>query len=86
MLSLAICTIKCLTSRCSITPALRACVGQFLSRAFVVLLRKSNPQNHNLKTAAELGVKSLAFMVRFSFAKYLNFIATRFGATRKRGV
>jgi len=26
--------------------------GQFLSRAFVVLLRKSIPQNHNLKTAA----------------------------------
>jgi hypothetical protein len=30
--------------------------GQFLSRGFVVLLRKSIPQNHNLKTAAELGV------------------------------
>ena len=28
--------------------------GQFLSRAFVVLLRKSIPQNHNLKTAAYL--------------------------------
>jgi hypothetical protein len=26
--------------------------GQFLSRAFVVLLRKSIPQNRNLKTAA----------------------------------
>jgi len=26
--------------------------GQFLSRAFVVLLRKSVPQNRNLKTAA----------------------------------
>jgi hypothetical protein len=26
--------------------------GQFLSRAFVVLLRKNFPQNHNLKTAA----------------------------------
>jgi hypothetical protein len=50
-----------LTSRCSITPALRACVGQFLSRAFVVLLRKSVPQNHNLKTAAELGV--MGFLV-----------------------
>ena len=46
-----------LTSRCSITSALRAYVGQFLSRGFVVLLRKSIPQNHNLKTAAELGVK-----------------------------
>jgi hypothetical protein len=44
------------TSRCSITSALRASVGQFLSRGFVVLLRKSIPQNHNLKTAAELGV------------------------------
>jgi hypothetical protein len=29
--------------------------GQFLSRAFVVLLRKSIPQNRNLKSAAELG-------------------------------
>ncbi|WP_229838115.1 hypothetical protein, partial [Cellvibrio zantedeschiae] len=36
-------TIKCLTSRCSITPALRACVGQFLSRGFMVLLRKNIP-------------------------------------------
>jgi hypothetical protein len=36
----------------------RHCVaGQFLSRGFVVLLRKSIPQNHNLKTAAELGVR-----------------------------
>jgi hypothetical protein len=26
--------------------------GQFLSRSFVVLLRKSIPQNYNLKTAA----------------------------------
>ena len=26
--------------------------GQFLSHAFVVLLRKSIPQNRNLKTAA----------------------------------
>jgi len=41
-----------LTSRSSITPALRASVGQFLSRSFVVLLRKSIPQNRNLKTAA----------------------------------
>jgi hypothetical protein len=30
--------------------------GQFLSRDFVVLLRKSIPQNHNLKTAAEVGI------------------------------
>jgi len=31
--------------------------GQLLSRAFVVLLRKSIPQNHNLKAAAaELNV------------------------------
>jgi len=44
------------TSRCSITPALSASVGQFLSRGFVVLLRKNIPQNRNLKTAAELGV------------------------------
>jgi hypothetical protein len=26
--------------------------GQFLSRSFVVLLRKGIPQNYNLKTAA----------------------------------
>jgi len=45
-----------LTSRCSTAPALRACAGQFLSRGFMVLLRKNVPQNHNLKTAAELGV------------------------------
>jgi hypothetical protein len=45
-----------ITSRCSTAPALRACAGQFLSRGFVVLLRKSVPQNHDLKTAAELGV------------------------------
>jgi hypothetical protein len=45
-----------ITSRCSTASALRACAGQFLSRSFVVLLRKSIPQNHNLKTAAELGV------------------------------
>ena len=49
---------KChVTSRCSITSALCAYVGQFLSRSFVVLLRKSLPQNYNLKTAAELGVR-----------------------------
>jgi len=33
-----------------------ALLGQFLSRSLVVLLRKSIPQNHNLKTAVELGV------------------------------
>ena len=32
------------------------CAGQFVSRGFVVLLRKSNPQNHNLQTAAVRGV------------------------------
>ncbi|EIK43542.1 hypothetical protein O59_003940 [Cellvibrio sp. BR] len=31
------------------------CAGQFLSRSFVVLLRKSNPQNYNLKTAVVHG-------------------------------
>jgi hypothetical protein len=30
--------------------------GQFLSRAFVVFLRKSIPQNRNSKAAAELNV------------------------------
>jgi hypothetical protein len=34
--------------------------GQFVSRSFVVLLRKSIPQNRNLQTAAELGVKYLS--------------------------
>ena len=33
-----------------------SCAGQFVSRGFVVLLRKSNPQNHNLQTAAVRGV------------------------------
>lgn len=37
----------------------KSCAGQFLSRGFVVLLRKNIPQNHDLKTAAELGVKRL---------------------------
>ena len=32
-----------LTSRCSTAPALRACAGQFLSRGFMVLLRKNIP-------------------------------------------
>jgi hypothetical protein len=36
---------------------LRTSVGQFLSCGFVVLLRKSIPQNRNLKTAAELSVR-----------------------------
>jgi hypothetical protein len=43
-----------LTKRCSIV-TLRY-TGQFLSSSFVVLLRKSIPQNHNLKPAAELNV------------------------------
>ena len=38
-----------------------ALLGQFLSRGFVVFLRKSIPQNHNLKSAAELAVKYLSF-------------------------
>ena len=42
-----------LTSRCS---SYTSCAGQFLSRGFVVLLRKNIPQKHNLKTAAELGI------------------------------
>ena len=41
--------------RCSTVPL--RCTGQLLSRAFVVLLRKSIPQKINLLTAAELGVK-----------------------------
>jgi hypothetical protein len=31
--------------------------GQFVSRVFVVLLRKRFPQNHNLQTAAVLSVR-----------------------------
>jgi hypothetical protein len=34
-----------------------SCARQFVSRLFVVLLRKSFPQKANLQTAAELGVK-----------------------------
>jgi hypothetical protein len=33
-----------------------SCAGQFLSRSFVVLLRKSNPQNYNLQIAVVRGV------------------------------
>ena len=44
-----------ITRRCSTVP-LRS-TGQLLSRVFVVLLRKSIPQNRNLKAAAELNVK-----------------------------
>jgi hypothetical protein len=40
-----------------LVPALRVSTGQFLSCGFVVLLRKSIPQNRNLKTAAELSYK-----------------------------
>jgi len=40
---------KCTNSRTS-------CAGQFLSCGFVVLLRKSNPQIRNLKTAVVHGV------------------------------
>ena len=34
-----------------------SCAGQFVSRSFVVLLRKSNPQNRDLQTAVVRGVK-----------------------------
>jgi hypothetical protein len=43
-----------LTRRCSTVP-LRS-TGQLLSRIFVILLRKSISQKHNLKAAAELNV------------------------------
>ncbi len=33
-----------------------SCAGQFLSRSFMFLLRKSNPQNRNLQTAVVRGV------------------------------
>ena len=36
----------------NLADANRVGAGQFLSRSFVVLLRKSIPQNRNLKTAA----------------------------------
>src|SRR5690606_9501945 len=36
--------------------------GQFLIRGFVVLLRKNNPQNRELKTAVEHGVTHKASM------------------------
>lgn len=42
---------KCTNSRTS-------CAGQFLSCGFVVLLRKSNPQIRNLKTAVVHGVST----------------------------
>ena len=38
-----------------------SCAGQFVSRSFVVLLRKIFSQNRNLQTAAELGVMQLHY-------------------------
>lgn len=38
-----------------------SCAGQFVSRSFVVLLRKIFSQNRNLQTAAELGVRRTRF-------------------------
>lgn len=34
-----------------------SCAGQFVISAFVVLLRKSNPQAHYLQTAIKINVK-----------------------------
>lgn len=48
--------IKSLTRRSSTHTS---CAGQFVSRGFVVLLRKSNPQSHNLQTAAVRDVMQL---------------------------
>ena len=75
------------TSRCSITPALCAYVGQFLSCSFVVLLRKSLPQNYNLKTAAELGVtcvRSLLFRVLKVFVLRFALFFARFKSRKKK--
>ena len=41
-----------------------SCAGQFVSRGFVVLLRKINPQSHNLQTAVVRGVMP-SLVVRF---------------------
>jgi hypothetical protein len=48
-----------------------SCAGQFVSRVFVVLLRKSNPQNHDLQTVVLRGVSSMGdLMQSFSMGKY----------------
>ena len=47
--------VRSVITRCSNVVTLRS-TGQNLSRSFVVLLRKNNPQNHNLQTAVEHGV------------------------------
>jgi len=47
----------CLPSRRSTAPVPRACAELLFSRALVVALRKSIPQDHNLQTAVELGLR-----------------------------
>ncbi len=37
------------------------CAGQFVSRSFVIFLRKTNPQNHNLQTAVVRGFNLRAY-------------------------
>src|SRR5690606_41161090 len=54
-------TLKRLNKKCPVlldqySNPRTACAGQFVSRSFVVLLRKSNPQNYNLQTAVVRGV------------------------------
>ena len=74
-----------LTRRCSIVP-LRS-TGQLLSRAFVVLLRKSIPQKHNLKAAAELNVtcvRSLLFRVLKVFVLRLMLFFARFEYRKRK--
>jgi hypothetical protein len=43
--------------------------GQFVSRVFVVLLRKKFPQKPNLQTAAVLSVKNSCFGFCFKFSE-----------------
>ncbi|MGV8837600.1 hypothetical protein, partial [Cellvibrio sp.] len=65
-----------------------ASTGQFVSCAFVVLLRKSIPQKNNLQTAAELSVKQgVARMARtlnasiVVFCLYGTFLSFLYGNT-----
>lgn len=54
------------------------CAGQFLSRGFVALLRKSNPQSHDLKTAVVLGVMK---MIRRSMLRQKIYVVMLIGVT-----
>ena len=52
-----------------------SCAGQFVSRSFVVLLRKSIPQNYNLQSAVVHGVRLERKTMNDSIKNYKEFIS-----------